>query len=317
MSAGGRSLRDLVTHNFGLKLTSLFVAIALFSMVRGAEDAQRSLFVDVAVALPAETDARILVSDVPERVRLTLRGSRSQVNAIRPEELTVTMDLTDTSLQYYYFAEDDFDVPASVQLSQIAPASVPLRWAERIERSLPIRPELSGELPEGLVLLEVPRLEPATMSVVGPRSSLRDVDELLTAPVDLSTLREGERALRVPLAPAPERCRFGSEEPVTVTLRVDIERRERSFEDVPVVTLGGEPENGARRAELRVTPTEVVVRVSGPVALVEAADPEAFQVEADLTGADEGTKVPLRALGVPTGVDVVSIEPPAVSVEGR
>lgn len=314
MSGGRRSLREVVTHNFGLKLTSLFVAIALFSMVRGAEDAQRSVFVDVAVALPGETDAKILVSDVPERVRLTLRGSRSQVNAIRPEELTVTMDLTDTSLQYYYFAEDDFDVPASVQLSQIAPASVPLRWAERIERVLPIEPELTGELPAGLVLVEPPRVQPLSMNIAGPRSSLRDLDRLLTAPIDLSTLDVGDRALRVPLAPAPERSRFASEDPITVTVRVAVERRERRLEAVTVVPRRPEGESG-RRSELRIQPSRVVLRIAGPVALVEAVDAEAVEVEADLTSAEAGSKVPLRVLGLPEGVDVAAIDPPAVTVE--
>ncbi|MEM1417205.1 MAG: CdaR family protein [Myxococcota bacterium] len=310
MSVRRRSLREALTHNFGLKVTSLLVAIALFSMVRGAEDAQRSVFVDVAVALPPNDDGKILVSDVPERVRLTLRGSRSQVNAIRPEELTVTMDLTDTSIQYYYFAEDDFDIPASVQLSQIAPASVPLRWAERLEKFLPIQPDLVGAPPEGLILGEPARVEPGEMTIGGPRSTLQTLRVLQTAPIDLSTLSVGTERIQVPLARLPERCRYGSEAPVTVTLRVVEDVAQRTLVAVPVDVVAGD--DAGPRA-LGIAPEVVSVTLEGPPAIVDVVDPAELRAQVDVSAARAGEEVRVTVPDLPEKLRLVAVEPPAVT----
>src|SRR6478609_5916422 len=93
---GAATVRAMLTENVGLKAMSLVVAVFLFSVVRGAEKAQRSVLVDVVAVLPPETVPRILTSDLPAKVRLTLRGSRSLLNSVRTDDLgPIQLDLSE------------------------------------------------------------------------------------------------------------------------------------------------------------------------------------------------------------------------------
>lgn len=303
-----RSLREIVTNNLGLKLTSLVAAIVLFSIVRGAEDAQRSVFVDVVAVLPPPSSGKMLVSELPDRVRLTLKGSRSQLNAIRPELMQpVQIDLTDTDLRYYYFAGDEFDVPAGITITQVAPASVPLQWAERLEKRLPVQPRVEGIPPEGTVLGAPPHVEPDTVTVVGPREELEGVRSVRTEPIDLSGLDVGAYVRRVPLQRVCTHCRFLEERPVEVRFELLRDLSERSLTALPVVVEGGE----AREIEPRV----VSVTVRGLPREVDLVDPARVRAVVDVSGQSAGSELlPVSVQGLPPGIEVLSVEPAAVKV---
>ncbi len=302
------SLREVVTNNLGLKLTSLVAAIVLFSIVRGAEDAQRSVFVDVVAVLPPPLSGKMLVSELPDRVRLTLKGSRSQLNAIRPELLQpVQIDLTDTDLRYYYFAGDEFDVPAGVTITQVAPASVPLQWAERLEKPLPIQPRVEGIPPEGTVLGAPPQVQPDTVTVVGPHEELEGVRSVRTEPIDLSGLDVGSYVRRVPLQRVCTHCRFLEERPVEVRFELLRDLSERTLTALPVVVEGGE----VRQLEPRV----VSVTVRGLPREVDLIDPARVRAVVDAREQVPGSRmIPVAVRELPPGIEVVSVEPATVKV---
>ena len=307
MSSGG-TFRELFTHNFGLKLTSLVAAIVLFSVVRGAEDAQRSVYVDVVALLPAPSSGKMLISELPDRVRLTLKGSRSQVNAIRPELLPpVQIDLTDSNLHYYYFADDEFELPGAVTITQVAPASVELQWADRMEKELPVQPLLTGAPPEGLALGAPPRAEPGEVTVVGPAAELNALRVVRTDAIDLGDVEVGAQSRRIRLERLPEHCRVIDEDRVDVRFEVVRDLAERSFPGVRVVVEGGQARDLAA--------TRVTVNVRGVPSDVDLIDPAQVQAVVDVTGRDPGaTQVPIAIRGVPGGVEVSSVEPSAINL---
>ncbi len=295
-------LKSLVTHNLGLKLTSIAGAIMMFSVVRGAEDAQRSVFVDVVAILPPPSAGRMLVSELPDRVRLTFKGSRVQLNAIQPELLpSVEIDLTDTSVPYYYFADDEFEVPPGIQITQVAPASIQLRWAERIERTLRVQADIQGEPPEGSVLAEPPSVRPQEVRLVGPAELVSSLRVARTQPVSLDNIDLGRHTRRVPLASLPEHVRALNNAPIAVELHIVEDLTERTLPGVSVTFEGGEAtsETGAVTFTLR-----------GPPSSVDLIDPASLAAIADVSGLPEdGGSIALVARGVPAGVEVLSIEP--------
>ena len=301
-------LRDAFTTNFGLKLTSLVAAIVLFSVVRGAEDAQRSVYVDVVALLPAPSSGKMLISELPDRVRLTLKGSRSQVNAIRPELLPpVQIDLTDSSLHYYYFADDEFELPGAVTITQVAPASVELEWADRMEKTLPVQPLMTGAPPEGLALGEPPRAEPNEVVVIGPADRLRPLRAVRTDPLDLSEVEVGAQSRRLRIERLPEHCRVVGEDRVDVRFEVVRDLAERTFPGVSVVVEGG------RARELSASRVTVVIR--GVPSQIDLIDPAQVQAVVDVTGRELGeTEVPIAIRGVPGGVEVTTVEPSNVTL---
>lgn len=303
-----RTFREVVMNNVGLKIASLITAIVLFSLVRGAEDAQRSVFVDVVALLPAPNSGKMLVSELPDQVRLTLKGSRSQINAIRPENIPpVQIDLTDTDLRYYYFADDEFDVPAGVTITQVGPTSIALDWASRVERPLPIQPRLVGQPSDGLVLGEPARAEPAEVVVIGPDTEVADLRAVQTDPVDLSQVQLGRNELGSGLVRPPPNTRYQGDPNVTVVLEVVRDLAERTIPGVAVEVAGPG----------RADTAQVSVTLRGAPTAVEMVDPARITATADVSNLDPalGGAVPVVITGLPDGVEAARIEPASVQIE--
>lgn len=305
------AFRSSLTHNLGLKLFSLLTAIVLFSFIRGSESAQRAVFVDVVALLP-EDSSQMLVSELPDQVRITIEGSRSQVNGIRPGSIApVQIDLSDTTLRYYYFSESEFSVPAGVRVRQVAPASIPLRWAARARRTLRVQPSLVGTPEEGLVLGAPAAVSPTDVQVEGPEQDVSSLRRLVTEEIDLATLGVGQHRRTVPLARLPAHVRYVPDEPVEVTINVVRDLVEESFPVAVVVENGplGEPES--------VAVETVVVTVRGIPAAVGAVDPARLQSRLDTTtlvpSATPQEIVPVIE-GLPPNIEVIRLEPPTVAV---
>ncbi|MCU0677133.1 MAG: hypothetical protein MUE69_30635 [Myxococcota bacterium] len=304
--APGRTLRDGLTRNLGLKVVSLVAAIGLFSLVRGAEDSQMTVDVPIIMTPPPLESGKMLVSDLPDRVRLFLQGSRSQLNGMRTDLMSVTVDLTDTSLHYYYFADDQFELPAGVRINRIAPASFPLDWADRIERRVPVQAQLVGSAPEGLVLAAPPRVEPVEVWAVGPDERVAELRVALTQPLDLATLGEGVHSRRLPLERIDEHVTFEPESSVRVELTLVPDVTERTW--TRTMTLVGGEARG-------LDPSTVAVTLRGPPILLDGLDPDGVIVELDLSNAEPGpAQVRPRIGTLPEGVELVRFEPTSVEL---
>ena len=300
------ALRRLATENVGLKVVSLIAAIVLFSLVRGSEDAQRTVFADVVAILPSVDSGKVLVSEIPDRVRLTLQGSRSLLNSIRREDLEVQMDLSDTRLRYYYFDPAIFDLPAGIQIVQMAPATVPLSWADRIERRVPVEPQFIGTPPSGLALEEPVSVEPRRVVLLGPQNEVDPLAAIETRPIDLRGIEAGEHVRTMRLERAPAHSTYVGEPMIEVRFRIVRELEERTLESVDVSAVG------PARATLRPASVDIHLRggsnalsaiaVDQVVPFVDVSDPT-------LSGTIE---LPVQLRGLPSGVEVTSIEPSSV-----
>lgn len=298
------SIRRAFNENLTLKIISFIAAIVLFSVVRGAENAQRSMFVDVVVILPPPESGKILISEVPDRVKLTLQGSRSLLNSIRREDLEIQVDLANTDLRYYYFDPASLDLPAGVQIVQMAPASIPLTWAERVERWVPVDPQLLGTPGPGLSVEEPVIVEPWRVLLRGPQNEVDSLAAVETEPIDTTGLERGEHIRRVRLERPPPHSSYVGEPMIEVRIEVAREFEERLVEDRQVAAIG------PFRATVR--PAHVDVLVRGPRTTLESLDPESVVPWVDLEDPDlvPGTFArPVLVRGLPGGVEVVRTEP--------
>lgn len=302
-------LREALTENVGLKLFALAASIILFSLVHGAEDSQRSVFVDIVAILPAPDSNRILVSELPDRVRVSLRGSRSLLNSIRREELdAIQVDLTDTDLSYYYIEPESFELPVGVEIVQLAPASIPLSYAERVEREVPVDAIVNGEPGDGLSLSD-PIVEPPQVLINGPKPEIDARQTIRTEALNIRGLGAGTYERIVRLDPPPAHASYPNGASVTVRFQVVPERDERTLSGIEVVAVG---------PAARVRPTTIDVVVRGAPVLIAGIDADRLVPWVD-SGSEDlslgGTRpLPIQLRGLPGDVEVVSIEPAEVLV---
>lgn len=307
------TLRGLLVDNLSLKVTSLVIAMAIFWLVRGSEEAQRSVFVDVVAVTPPETASQMLTSDLPAKVRLTLRGSRSLLNTLRADSIPpVQVDLSNTSSDLYYFEPEAFELPGGMEVLQVAPPTIPLTWSERGRRAVSVAAQLNGQLASGLMVAGT-SVRPESLMVRGPAPQLSGLEQVLSTGINLASLPVGRHERRVPIARLPAHMEVEGSHSlddvlVTVTIDVAQEVSERTLSRAEVAALGNV-------RELRPARVRVIVR--GEPSVVNAIEPASVVPFVEATQLDPALgaqSLPVRVRGLPTGVEVVRVEPDEVLV---
>ena len=303
------SVRLFFTDNLGLKAGAIGIAILMFSLVHGAEDMERSVYVGVVVQPPSDAQDMILVTEIPDRVRVRLKGSRARLNAIRPENLPpVDVKLKTKEDPRYYLEKEMFDLPTGVSLMQVVPPSLVFKWVPRAVRELPVEVSLDGKLSPGLEWAGEPEVFPETMAVDGPRDVVNSMRTIRSMEVDVSALEAGVVQREVPLVGAPANTTFEAQTAL-VTLRVQSKMKERVLSPLRVDAEGVVP-----RA---LRPRAITVRIRGPEAIVDQLNPASVLAIVNLSDApaNKGAlAVPVELRGLPDEVEVVEIAPAMVTV---
>ncbi len=303
-------IASAISENVGLKLASLLISLALFGMVRGAGNVQRSMEVSLLARLPASTSGRVLLTDLPERVRVTVRGAPSVVGGLRSDDLgPVQIDLSDGRRPSVILDGSLFQVPGAVQIVSVQPSSLQLTWDAMVERDVTIRAEILGTTESGTHLATPVEITPARVHVGGPGLYVDPITAVRTDAIDVTGLPAGHYERRVALASPRPHVRFDQTGGVRVVFNVVREIVERRFERVPVTPVGG------GRVELR--PSLATITVRGEPQLVNAIDPAQIVPVVEVGDAAlirTGTRMPLLAGSLPAGVSLVAVEPTEVIV---
>ncbi|WP_025323136.1 CdaR family protein [Deferrisoma camini] len=285
------------TENWGLKLVSLGFAILLWMFVVGEKRSEISLTVPLELTgMPAD---RVIVSPVPEAIRIRVNGPRTLLAAIDPDKLRVTLNLDgiQPGISAFEILPSRLNLPRGVDVTYISPSVVTLEADRKVEKVLRVKPRIRGAPAEGFEVASV-EVEPAEVRVQGAERALRDRKEIPTEPVDI-TGATGGVVQPVGLALPDPTVR-----PVDVaTVRVSVSVREvvaeREFLGVPVeVGPGGG----------RVVPPEVRVKVRGPLRIVSKLSPDDLRVYPE----PGGTGVVRVFVEAPSTVEVVEVDPQSV-----
>ena len=303
------AIRLLVTENFGLKASALGIAILMFSLVHGAEDMERNIYVDVVVRPPPDAKDMILVTETPDRVRVRVKGSRARLNSLRQEVLpAVDVELKSREETRFYFEKEMFDLPAGVSVMQVVPPSLVFKWVPRAVRDVPVEVFLEGKLAPGLEWAGEPEVFPEAVGVDGPRDVVNSIRTVRSTQFDVSELDEGVVQREVELVSAPANTSFDTQS-VLVTLRVQAKVKVRVLSPLRVDAEGVVP-----RA---LRPRAVAARIRGPEALVDALNPASVLAIVSLSAASPKKgpiAVPVELRGLPDGIEVLGIEPRSVTV---
>lgn len=297
------------TENVPLKLLSLALSVLLFSIVHSDQDGQRSIFVDVVALLPPPGSQKMLISDIPHQVKVTLRGSNMRVSAIGRGDIgPIQMDLTDTDRRYFHFSTSIIDVGGAVQVVEIEPSTVSLEWVVSAEKKVPVQATIEGTLLDGLSLREPSVVVPRSVTIRGPIDAVAELTIVHTDIVRVDGLTRGAHTLSVPLQPLPEHVTYLEDVMVDVQLEIQPELGERTFRRIEIESVG------LGRATLR--PAVVAITLKGPKKRLEEYDTELLvpwvELDTDAAVGTREAKVKLR--GDLDDLEVVKVTPASVLV---
>lgn len=285
-------LRNALTENLNLKLLSFAFALVIYSLVHGGQDARRSFMVDVEVTYPSDDSANVLVGSVPQSVRVVFRGSNQAIDNLRASSVSILLDLKRSQPSHIVFDPHMLRLPDGVnaEVEQFDPATVDLKWEQRVERDVPVQVSVVGTPADGFVVKGALVAEPKTVNATGPQSDVMVLQHIRADAFDVRGLGEGSYPRQLAVEQPNPRIRI---KPKSVIVMAEIAREvsERVFQKIPVAVVG--PAKG------RAQPAEVDVRLVCPPDIVRSLRPEQIVAQADVT-----SKEPSGSQAVPVHVRI-------------
>jgi YbbR domain-containing protein len=259
-------LRSLIVENLNLKVFSLAFALVLYALVHGSQDAQRSFQLSVVALTPPESANRVLVTPIPPQIHVTLRGPRSALDDLHPDDMaSVQLDLHSGNETRITFEPSMVPVPPGLKVEQIQPPTIDLAWEDVIVRDVPVEVGLLGTPAQGFVVKEAPRADPRIVRARGPKSEVLVVQRARADAFDVSGLTEGKYTRQLAVDHPAGRITFDATS-VSATVEVSREVVERPFAKVAVAIVG--------RSKAKAQPAEVDVRLACPPEVERGLRPE-------------------------------------------
>jgi hypothetical protein len=218
MSKLFKGLRRLLFENFGWKLLSLGIAVALWALV--ASEPELGTLVTVPLEYRNLPDDLEISSEPVTQIVLELRGPSGELRGFG-EGIThpaVILDMTGVQPGLHTFPIIDRNVklPRGVRLVRANPSEARFEFDRRLVRSVPVRVHLIGQGQDGYEVAGQ-GVQPADLQIEGPAKRVSRIAEVVTDPVDVSSV-VGSSEFRVNAFVDDAYVRFRSTPQVVVTV---------------------------------------------------------------------------------------------------
>jgi len=298
-------------RHLGLKFLSIGIAVLLWLTVAGEPIVERSL--RVPLELQNTPERLVVVESPPSLVEVRVRGASSVLRRLDAGDVVAMLDLGQARVgsQVFHVMSNQVRVPSwEVQVVQVAPASVSLRFEAAATRIVPVAPVIEGVPAEGYVRGET-AADPPMVEVAGPESALRLLKEAVTETLSI----EGATASiqeSVTISVTDPRLRLTTARSVRLTVEIKPAPSERTVPNVPVHLR-----NVAPGSKARVVPAVASVFVRGPLNVLSTLQSDSVVAYADLAGLGPGRyNLPIR-VEPPQNFEIVRTQPATVSVTIR
>ena len=310
MSLAPSDIFRRLLDNWPAKVIAVGLAVFIVLLNDLANVSERQFSVPLQLRLP---DNLVPGAPYPNRVRVRLRGDEARIFNVLEEDIRAYADFRD------YRSDGDFRATISIEPTgtaldldaleiSVEPVYITVTLEEKRIRSLEVVPNIVGFPPPGYELSDY-RLSPTTVDVVGPRSRLEDVTQILTEAISLSgrTTNFSERVRLVRPDPLVELPGGNIVDFRALILETVVQT---TFADIDIAIVDLDP------ALSYVTDHESgSMRVQGKQLDVEGIPPGRIGLFVD-AGAISGPgtyTLPVRPQ-IPGGILVLSIEPARIEV---
>jgi YbbR domain-containing protein len=286
-----------------LKLLSILLAVALWFAVSGEERIETTL--NMAVEMVNLQPNLMVTSEVPPTIQVRVMGPRSIVSSLSQTRQTETLDLAGYKggRHTFYLGPNSFALPRGVQIIRIQPNPINLTLASTMTRTLPIKPILEDNPPEGYEVISA-KTKPAQVTVKGPHSELAELNFIPTLPIELSHLNENT-IIVTDLDFKNLHLSLKDPVPILADIQIGPKSLTRTFSGVPVLS---EPPSA------RIAPAQVTLTIKGPWPQVQSLKAEDLKARVDTQNLSPGRHRVNFSVELPGGLSLVRSKPTIVTV---
>jgi YbbR domain-containing protein len=264
-------IKGALFENLGLKLFSFLIALLLWAFVLGAEDVTTSEDIQIYFKVP---ENKVLVSDVPSQIKVTVKGPWAAIKSWNPENLKKAIDLSDfdLGLSVVYFEETLFDLPQSLKVVRITPNKWEVILAKKAFKTVPLVQIPTGEPADGYAITAI-TTNPKEIAIDGPESDLEFLAEIVTEPVSVEGAKESFTTTTKPSMEL-RNIKILDPAPIQVTVIVKKDLIEKTFTEIPVKVI-----NSDHFAQVK--PGTIPITISGPRKVIESLGTNAITAFVD------------------------------------
>ncbi|MGH7849434.1 MAG: CdaR family protein [Thermodesulfobacteriota bacterium] len=222
----------------GKKVLALLIALTLWFVANLQHDVEKYISIDINYAnLPK---GLIIVNNPPENLNIRVRGPRSQLSSLSPNDMVFTVDLSNLTMgtSMFEIRTDQIVPPRDVQVTAISPSEINLDVDRLAQKRVSVEPVI--EPPDtGFEITGSTQVTPESVDIRGPEKLLKRIKSVGTDPVSL----KGEKSkftIEVPLRSPYSLVEItgGNTVKVTVDLSEKIMEKEFNNLDINFVNFG-------------------------------------------------------------------------------
>jgi len=190
-------LTDLA-QNWILKLISLIFALVLWFFVMG--ERRQEIGLSVPLNLENIPAGMMVANEVSNLIDVRISGPRTLLMNLSPQDISISVNLKDLEpgITSFKRLDERLNIPSALRVTRLSPSFVDVKLERIKEKNVPVKVAVSGAPPEGYKLLKV-SINPSKVLIEGAESEIKNVHQVETDPVDLSTVQENF-SLMVPIA---------------------------------------------------------------------------------------------------------------------
>jgi YbbR domain-containing protein len=179
-----RPVRYWITHNWLLKLFSIFLAFMLWMIV--ATEASSEVGMEVPLEyrnIPSQLE---ITGDTTNAVQVRLRGSANVIRQISAKDVSTTIDLSKMRPgdKIVPLSPQNVQAPFGAEVIRVNPSSVRFNLERTITKSVPVVPTIAGQPSDGFEIGKV-LVNPGKVDVEGPESRVIGLESIATVPIRL------------------------------------------------------------------------------------------------------------------------------------
>ena len=176
---------------------ALLIAVILWVQVHG--EGEGSLSLDVALQVQGLPENMVIVNNLPNQVRLTVKGLQARLKVLQAGDIFVPLnarDLSNPGVIKRPLSPEDIHLPAGLVVESIQPDVVQLQVDRIVTRTVAVHPQF--DLPQGWHV-ETVSVEPVLARLQGPEVWLEALNTVETVPLRLE-LKPGAFELEADIA---------------------------------------------------------------------------------------------------------------------
>jgi len=211
-----------LTSNLAPKVISFILVFIIWGFIVGKQRAEMWLTVPLEYYnMPASME---ITGELVNKVEVGIRGLPGVISGITQEQIRAHVDLSKSShgTSYLRLSPENIRLPLGAEITKINPSSIRIRLEEVKTHSIPVKVHFTGKLPNSL-RLKTTLVEPPFLVLQGPESLLKNVREILTEPVDLSSVKEN---MKIPVGVDVNfpQIRLVPNQPSKVSVEIKVEK---------------------------------------------------------------------------------------------